>query len=43
MGNEEVDQGGTVGGLAVEAEMSANKDGTADGGPLQSLEFIVRG
>ena len=43
MGNEEVDQGGTVGGSAVEAEMSTNKDGTDDGGPFQSLDFIVRG
>ena len=43
MGGVEGDQGGTVAGSAVDADISAAKARTEDGGAFLSLDFIVQG
>ena len=43
VGDVEGDLGGTVAGLAVDAEMYAAESGTDDGGVFLSLELIVLG
>ena len=39
----EGDREGTMAGLAVDADISANEAGTDGGGALPSSDFIVRG
>ena len=43
VGGVEGDQGGTVAGSAVDADISAAKARTEDGGAFLSLDFIVQG
>ena len=43
VGDGEGDQGGTVSGSAVDADISDAEAGTDDGGVLLSSEFIVQG